>query len=267
MKTDIRMTREELRKMSSTIDDLMDIGKREEAELLLDEALRATAGDRAYILFFQAEAALYIDKDHRTRERLLLEGVQEAPEDVFLLRNLGGGYLMDEKYHKAHRILEKAWQVDPRDADTLRDLGLLSSAKGRESRAMDWFKKAIAVKPDDYDSMRQIGICYSKLGRDEEANNWYRQALACYPRDYDAMRQMGVSHAMLGDYVTAIEWLNHAIEINPGDRDSRHNLHLVEQKKSGKNVTFLDKIMIRIFRRLTLTWRRLIDRLDQPETR
>ena len=70
---------------------------------------------------------------------------------------------------------------------------------------------------------------------------------------------------MLGQYDTAIDWLNHALEINPGDRDSHRNLGLVRVKMDGKSTTFLDRIMIRIFRRLTLFWRRLIDRLDQPD--
>jgi len=265
MKDNIRMTREELRQMSSAIDDLMNLGRRVEAEQQLKEALQAAAHDQAYHLFFQGEAALYIERDHRSRERLLLEGIKEAPDDVFLLRNLGGGYLMDEKYHKARRTLERALQAEPHDADVLRDLGLLSSAKGRESRAIDWFRKAIAVKPNDYDAMRQIGVCYSKLGRDEDAINWYRNALACNSQDYDAMRQMGISFAMLGQYDTAIDWLNHALEINPGDRDSHRNLGLVRVKMDGKSTTFLDRIMIRIFRRITLYWRRLIDRLDQPD--
>ncbi len=261
----IRTTREKLRSMSSTIDDLMDLGKKEEAEHLLAEALQASTDDQAYHLFFQAEEALYIEKDHRTRERLLSEGVKAAPEDAFLLRNLGGGYLMDEKYSKARRLLERALEAAPEDADTLRDLGLLSSARGRESQAMAWYQQAIEINPADNDSMRQIGVSYSKLGRDQEAIGWYKKALECCEQDYDAMRQMGISLAMLGDYEKALSWLNRALEINPGDIDSKRNLRLAKKKQSGKGTTFVDAIMIRLARKLTLAWRRLIDRLDQPQ--
>ena len=263
MKSNMRMTREELRDMSSTIDNLMDLGKKEEAEALLNQALDASTHDQAYHLFFQAETALYLDKDHRQREYLLKNGLKEAPEDAFLMRNLGGGYLMDDRFAKARRLFEKALEIEPNDADTLRDLGLLSSAKGHESRAIQWFQKALAVKPDDNDSLRQIGVCYSKLGNDQEAICWFHRALGCQDQDYDAMRQMGISHAMLKDYDSAISWLDRAIEINPGDLDSRRNLRLVKQKQSGKGVTFVDAIMVRLVRRCSLAWRRLVDRLDQ----
>jgi len=263
MGSGMSVTREELRSLSSSIDNLMDLGRREEAEKLLNQALEASADDQAYNLFFQAEAALYLRGDHRARQLLLSEGVKEAPEDPFLLRNLGGGYLMDERFAKAHRLFNKALELDPRNADTLCSIGLFFSAKGRESRAISWFKKAVAVKSDDNDSLRQIGVCYSKLGNDREAINWYEQAIASCAEDYDAMRQLGVSWAMLKNYDTALAWLNKALQVNPEDLDSKRNLRLVEKKKSGKGTTFIDRLMIRLARRMTLTWRRFIDRIDQ----
>ncbi len=259
----MRRTRDELRDMSSAIDNLMDLGRRADAEQLLLVALEESAHDPAYHLFFQAESALYIDRDHRQREHLLTRGLQSAPEDPFLLRNLGGGYLIEEKYGKARRLFNRALEIDPKNADTLRSFGLLHSAKGKESRAICWFQKALAVKPDDYDSLRQIGVCHAKLGNDREAINWYGRALGCNPRDYDAMRQTGISHAMLGDYETALRWLDRAIATNPDDRESKRNKNLVLMKQSGRGRTFLDAIMIRIVRFFTLAWRRIVDRIDQ----
>ena len=254
------MTREELRGMSSTIDDLMDLGREEEAEKLLTEALQASADDEAYHLFFQAESAYYLENDYRTREQLLAKGLRAAPDDAFLLRNMGGGHLMKKRHSKARRHFEKALEAEPHDIDTLRCLGLLNSARGRESKARKWFQQALAIDPEDNDSLRQIGVSYSKLGKDEEAIVWYKKALEYCSQDYDAMRQMGISIAMLGDYELALTWLNRALEVNPGDRDTTRNIWLVKQKQSGKGTSFIDVIMIRLARKFTLAWRRFIDR-------
>lgn len=256
-------TREQLRDMSFTIDNLMDLGKKTEAEQLLKNALQASLHDNAYHLFFQAEAALYIGKDHRQREYLLNEGLKVGPEDAFLMRNLGGGYLMDKRYSKARHYFRRALELEPKNPDTLRSIGLLYSAKGREGRAINWFLRALDVKTDDHDSLRQIGVCHAKLGNDLEAIDWYKKALVCCSNDYDAMRQMGVSFAMLGDYETALVWLNRALKIHPNDLDSKRNLRLTKQKKSGIGTTFVDRILVRIARKLTLAWRRLVDRIDQ----
>jgi tetratricopeptide (TPR) repeat protein len=241
----------------------MDVGRAQEAKQLLSEALQASSHDPAYHLFFQAEEALYLNNDHRGRQKLLADGIKSAPNDAFLLRNLGGGYLVEERLGKARRFFDAAYKADPRDADTLRSLGLLFSIRGRESRAMNWFHQAIAAKPDDHDSMRQMGICYAKLGYDNEAINWYNRALGCNSHDYDAMRQMGISFAMTGQYETALDWLDRALEVNPNDMDSKRNKRLVILKQSGKGNSFLDRIMIRLARKVTLVWRRLLDRFDQ----
>jgi Flp pilus assembly protein TadD len=255
------MTREELRGLSTTIDTMMDLGRRDEAEQVMATALQESAHDPAYHLFFQAEAAGYFEGDHRKRERLLAEGVRTAPEDAFMLRNMGVCHLLDEKLSRARRRFEEALRAEPRDADTLRCLGLICSMRGKESRAMEWYRQALAVKPDDNDAMRQMGVSYSKLGQDRDAIDWYRRALECCDHDYDAMRQMGISFAMLGDYPTALTWLNLALTVNPGDLESKRNMKLVQRKQGGRDDAFGGALMTKVARALTLAWRRFINRL------
>ena len=126
------------------------------AERLLHQALENSASDPAYHFFFKAEEAGYFRKDDRTRERLLLEGLKVSPDDPFLLRNLGIGYLIDKRLNKARRYLEAALKADPRDADTLRCLGLLASMKWKESKAVNLYRQALKIDPEDYDAMRQV---------------------------------------------------------------------------------------------------------------
>ena len=253
--------REELRSLSAAIDNLMDLGRRDEAERVLAQALQESADEPAYNLFFQAEAAGYFAKDHRKRDRLLAEAVRSAPDDAFLLRNMGVCHLLEERPSKARRYFEEALRAEPGDADTLRCLGLVCSTRGKESKAMEWYRQALAIRPADNDAMRQMGVSLSKLGQDREALEWYRRALECCEHDYDAMRQMGISFAMLGDYPTALTWLNLALTAHPGDIESKRNMKLVQRKQSGTDDAFGGALMTKAARAVTLAWRRFINRL------
>lgn len=253
------MTREELRDLSSSIDNLMDLGRKGEADQLIDKGLEESADNPAYHLFFQAEAAGYREGDSRKRERLIAEALKAAPDDAFMLRNMGVCYFLDEKISKSQRFFEESLKAEPGDADSMRCLGLICSIRGKESRAMEWYGKALAVKPDDNDSMRQMGVSLSKLGQDRESLDWYRKALECNGQDYDSMRQMGISFAMLGDYQMATTWINLALTVHPGDVESKRNLKLVQRKQSGRD--FGGVFLTKIARWGTLAWRRFINRL------
>lgn len=253
--------RNELRSLSAEIDTLFDLGKKEEGAALLRRALAESADDKAYRLFFSAEAAGYLERDAGKQRKLLREACRLEESDPFLTRNLGVFFLMNGSERKAIRLFDRAIELDPSDSDAFRCKGLAWSNLGRESKGMEWFARAVSINPSDYDAMRQTGVSLSKLGKDLEAIGWYRQALAVNGDDYDSMRQMAVSLAMLGKYEAAVEWLNLALAVNPNDLESRRNLNLVKRKISGEGETIFTRIFNYLGRKLAFAWRRLLNLL------
>jgi tetratricopeptide (TPR) repeat protein len=247
--------------MSRAIDNLMDLGRKGDAEELLTSAREGAVGDHPYQLFFQAEAAGYLDQDLKRRERLLKEAVAADEGDGFLLCNLAICHLSAERLGKARRLMDRALACQPDSPDIMRYQGLICSIRGRESKAMQWYGRALAVNAADNDALRQTGVSLSKLGREREAIDWYRRALEACETDYDAMRQMGISFAMLGEYETGLKWLNLALTVNPADRESSRNIRLVKRKQSGVDDTFPMSLLTRFARMLTLSWRRFVDLL------
>jgi tetratricopeptide (TPR) repeat protein len=253
------MTREDLRGLSNRIDDLFDVGRSAEAIELLDTALKASSHDKAYHLFFQGEAAWYLERNRTRQKRLLSEACNEAGDEPFLLKGFGIFLLMNDSERTAIKYFDKVLALDPADSDAMRCKGVAYSSLGRESKAMEWYGKALELNPQDSDALRQTGVSLSKLGKEREALDWYKKALAINEQDYDAMRQMGISLAMLEDYDLAIKCLHLALNVNPDDIESKRNLRLVLKKQSGEGESFFSRIAGRLLRKLLYFWRRLFN--------
>jgi len=257
----MRATIDELRSLSSQIDDFFDLGDTEAAETMLKKALIDSADNSAYHLFFLAEVAGYRDRDRKKQKEYLLQAYRQNENDPFIVRNVGVYYLLDNSERKAIRFFDKALALDPADFAAARHLGLAFSNLGREKRAMAWFTRAISLNPRDYDALRQSGVSLSKLGKDREAIEWYKKALAVNEKDYDAMRQLGVSLAMLGKYEAACTWLNLALVIKPTDFETQRNLKLLLKKMTGEGETILTKLLNRLGRKVGTFFRGLLSLL------
>jgi len=253
------LQREELQQLARQIDDLFDLGKMEEGQLLLEKALSESESDEAYHCYFKAEVACYIDENYNELARLLKHATELAPDDPFLLRGLGTYQLMTDKTWTAVRTFDRLLAMSPRDHDALRCMGIAHSRLDRDRKALKFYAEAIAINPQDSDSMRQSGVSHSKLGEDNEAIGWFKKALQINELDYDAMRQMGISLAMIDDLQGAREWLLMAQAINPKDYETRLNLALVNKKLRGEE-TWLEKMTIRLGRWMNRIWCRVLDR-------
>jgi tetratricopeptide (TPR) repeat protein len=254
-------SRDELRRLSSQIDYLFDLGKNEEAATLLKQALNNSADDRPYNLFFLGEAAGYLEGDSKKQKNYLLQAHQLEENDPYLVKNLGVYFLINDSERKAIKLFDKAIELDPDDFESFRNKGLALSNIGREKKAMEWFAKAISKNPLDYDAMRQTGVSLSKLGKDLEAIEWFRKALLVNENDYDSMRQLGISLAMLGKFETSVDLLKLALSVNPNDLESKRNLRLVIKKMTGEGETFLSKVLNYLGRKLASAWRRLFNQI------
>lgn len=251
----LQESRSALRELSSQIDHLFDLGKKEEAAALLEKALLDSAADPAYRLFFLGEEAGFLARDRKKHKDCLLRAQQLEENDPFILKNVGVYFLLNDAERKAIKCFDRVIELDPSDHEAYRHKGLAYSNLGREKKAMEWFAKAIAIAAWDYDAMRQTGVSLSKMGKDAEAIRWYRKALSVQENDYDSLRQLAISLAMIGQYEAAIEWLDLALAVNPDDFESKRNRNLVIKKMTGADETILSRLLNYLGRRLYSVWR------------
>lgn len=145
---------------------LMELGRYDEAETVLNKALFYGKNDRSVyenlgVLYdargkydnaleyyrkaglfnhentdsYNKMAVVYINKGDVERGiKLLLEGVEKFPRDPSLYKNLGVVYTMRNDIQKGIYYWEKAYQLEPRNPETVRALIKLYSTQGESSR-------------------------------------------------------------------------------------------------------------------------------------
>jgi tetratricopeptide (TPR) repeat protein len=239
-----KMSIEELRELSSQIDDLYGSGQSEEGRKLLEQAMEhAKESDAAYDLFFQGEWAGYEEKDHEKQRGLIARALAIVSSDFFLLRNMGVALSNLGKMEEAITWFDKALEENPKDWDAMRQRGVSLSKLGKEEEAITWYDKALAENPKDWKAMRNRGVSLSKLDKEEEAITWYDKALAGNPKDWDAMRQRGVSLSKLGKEEKAITWFDKALAENPKDWKAmrERGVSLFKQKQFEESLEWLEK--------------------------
>jgi tetratricopeptide (TPR) repeat protein len=259
MSDNLQQSRSELRSLSAQIDHLFDLGKKEEAAVLLQKAILDSADDPVYQLFFRGEEAGFFGRDSKKQKECLLQAQQMDGGDSFILKNVGVYFLLNDSERRAIKYFDRVIELEPSDHEAYRHKGLAYSNLGREKKAMEWYAKAISIAAWDYDAMRQTGVSLSKLGKDREAVEWYRKALSINERDYDSIRQLAISLAMMGQYESAIELLDLALAVNPGDFESKRNRNLVLKKMTGADETLLSRLMNLLGRKLYSAWRWLLN--------
>lgn len=105
-------------------------------------------------------------------EKYLRQAVETAPEQVFLLNDLGEALRLLGRRTEARDAYEAALRIDPNDARVHNNMGALLLENEPES-AQQHFLAAIRLAPDDAHPYNNLGVLMERQGR-------YSDALACY---------------------------------------------------------------------------------------
>jgi tetratricopeptide (TPR) repeat protein len=192
--------------------------------------------------------------DAETKYRDILD---ESPEYVPALHNLGALLLTDGRHGDALVCLRDALRVKPRDAnihstcgaallglgdnqqalqsfltslninpnnaDALCNAGIACQRLKYFTRARNYFDKSLELSPKHGNSLINSGLLHLELGRDQIAVTYFDRALALFPASATAL--IGKSNALrnLGQYAAALECLDDVLERSPGQSDARIN--------------------------------------------
>jgi tetratricopeptide (TPR) repeat protein len=177
---------------------LSDVGRHEEAELLLRRALASDADDPglraalAHVLLARGETAEALVHAERTvalapdvgyghalrsavlstdlrRRRDAVDAAREAvrldPEEAFCHGALARACLRARWFPEALDAAERAAALDPEDADAHRLRGAALMALGRPADAEDAFREALRLDPEDGDALHDLGVAVGVQGR------------------------------------------------------------------------------------------------------
>ena len=142
------------------------------------------------------EAREFFDRgQYREAEKTYEKMLAQAPNNVYILSNLGVVRFRSGKLRLAEESFRKAIEVDPQDSFSRCTLGIVFYQQGKYDEAIDELTKALAVDPRNATAHNYLGITASQKGWHEAAQKEMETAIALDPNYADAYFNLAVIHA------------------------------------------------------------------------
>lgn len=139
------------------------------------------------------------------------------------------------QYRESEKAYEKMLSKAPNNVYILSNLGVVRFKSGKLKLAEEAFKKSIAIAPDDAFSRSTLGIVYYSQGKYDEAVNELTRALAANPKNPTAHNYLGITASQKGWPEAARKELETAIALDPNYPDANFNLAVVYATQQPPN--------------------------------
>lgn len=133
--------------------------------------------------------------DYRDAEKTYLKAQAKAPNNVYILSNLGVTQFRQQKYKLAEESFKKAIANAPEDDFSHCTLGIVHYQKGEYDNAIQALTRALAINPKNATAHNYLGITASQKGWQEAAQKHLETAVAFDPNYADAHFNLAVVFA------------------------------------------------------------------------
>ncbi len=134
-------------------------------------------------------------RDYVNAEKGYEKMLQKAPNNVYILSNLGVVYFRNEKWKLAEESLKKAIAVAPEDTFSHCTLGIVYYQEQRYDDAITSLTLALQIDPHYAVAHNYLGITASQKGWQEAAKRELEEAINCDPNYADAYFNLAVVYA------------------------------------------------------------------------
>jgi tetratricopeptide (TPR) repeat protein len=173
--------------------------------------------------------------DQDDAERLQAHLHQMAEEQFRRQMRQAAHLLSSGNAKNAIPLLERCYELHPDDINVLTNLGGAYILAGKHADAVPLLEKAAERAPDNPNVWTNLAAAYlgklvtSTRARQDDALSAYRRVIeidAAYP---NAHYNMGLIYVDRRDWRAAYDAFSNAIEANPHDQDARRMLRRVEE--------------------------------------
>ncbi|MDZ7319259.1 MAG: tetratricopeptide repeat protein [candidate division KSB1 bacterium] len=159
---------------------------------------------------------LYND-NHDAAFDMLLQLVQEYPDDKELHYQLAGNYYYRQELGKAQAELNKAFALDPNYLQAYQLQSYVYQQSAKYDSAIMSLEKAIAIAPKEAGPYFNLGEICSGRGDYQKAEKYYQKALAVKPDFYHASLALAQLYLDTGKYQAAREKYLATLPILPSE--------------------------------------------------
>lgn len=139
------------------------------------------------------ESAKLLQQNRPEEAAALLEPHhQQTPTHPDLAINLGGAYILQQKWDRAVRVLSKAADANPENVMLWVNLGaahlgnLQTAGPKQQERAIRAYERALTIDPMTPNVHYHLGLIYKARGEFNRATAFFQRALEVQPADRDA---------------------------------------------------------------------------------
>lgn len=127
-------------------------------------------------------------------------------------------------YEEAEKVYEKIVQIAPDNWFVMANLGVIQTRLDKFAVAEVCLKKAIELNPKDSFALTNLGVLYFRQARFEDALKALQQAVATDKNNPQAHNYLGITYGEQGDREKAEQELKKALELNPDYSVAHFNL-------------------------------------------
>ncbi len=151
----------------------------------------------------------------------------KVPEELLPLARQAKEQFERGQYRESEKVYEKMLAQAPNNIYILSNLGVARFRGNKMRLAEEAFKKAIAVAPEDGFSHSTLGIVLYSQGKYDEAVDELTKALAINPKNAVAHNYLGITASQKGWYDAALKELETAVTLDPNYADAHFNLAVI----------------------------------------
>jgi tetratricopeptide (TPR) repeat protein len=150
-----------------------------------------------------------------------------VPEELVPLAKEARELFDRSKYREAEKVYEKMQAKAPENIYILSNLGVVRFRSGKLRLAEEAFQKALAIDPNDSFSRCTLGIVFYQQGKYDEAIEELTRALAVDPKNATAHNYLGITASQKGWPEAAQKEMETAIQLDPNYADAYFNLSVI----------------------------------------
>jgi len=139
--------------------------------------------------------ALYNEKKFDEAAAAYQEILNQYPQSIYALSNLGVVRFQQQKYPEAEKALREAIRVAPNDGFSHSVLGIVLVQSEKYDDAIQVLSRAVALDPNDAKTRNYLGISSSRKGLQEAAEQECRKAIELDDSYGDAHFNLAVIYA------------------------------------------------------------------------
>ena len=172
---------------------------------------------------FNSQTAIMMDRarqavlarDYQLAARMYKNLLQNDPENIVLLKNLGDLYERSGNDSASIPVYNEIVRLDPKNLDALNSLGAIYRRLKRYADSIDVLSKAVILDENNTQVFYNLGFTYKLMGKYNDAITCFERVIENNPNDVLAYNHLGTIYALENKNDQAIASYQRGLKIDP----------------------------------------------------